>query len=491
MSVDPHSSDSKPPKRSLIARGRARLAHLKARAKYSIERTVHHFKLRFPHLIWLGLVFWAFADVLIFTTRVPRDIAGIVESGELVIATRNGSTTVYEGRDGLTGFEYDLSRAFAQSLKVTPRYIYADNLEDVLELVETGQANFAAASLAVTEPRKALVSFSNSYMQVQELLVCRRGGVVPKTLKALVDVNLVVTEGSSYVTHLHTAMKGMDLPKLTLNEASPEELMARVWEKEIDCTIADTPMFDVMRRVYPELVSVLVLTPDQPLAWAFPINAHELKGAVDDWLASAKKKGEVKKLTFQYFDFFPSFNLIDMLHFRKAIANVLPTYRSAIFSVAKEHNLPWELVAAIGYQESHWNPKAKSPTGVRGFMMLTKVTAKELDVKDRLDANQSIEGGARYFSKQLARIPEGVKGKDRYWFALAAYNMGLGHVYDARALAEKLGLDKNNWQDVRTVLPKLTQKKYNKDLRHGYARGHEAKRYVAQVRSFWRILDEH
>lgn len=484
MSTDPHPSDvpnsSQSPKRSLSER----LARKK-------ERTAHHVRLRFPHLIWLGLLLWGMTDALFIPTRIPHDLASIVESGELVIATRNGSTTVYEGRDGLTGFEYDLSNAFATSLNVTPRYIYADGLEDVLNLVETGQANLAAASLAITDPRSELVSFSTPYMHVNELIVCRRGGVRPKNLAELAKTNLVVTEGSSYVAHLRAAMNGAELPNLVLDEAGPEELMRQVWEKRIECTIADTPMFDVTRRVYPGLVSSLVLTPDQPLAWALPSDADELAKAVDKWLAAEKKKGEVKRLTFQYFDFFPKFNFTDMAQFRKDIKNVFPTYSSAIRAVSIEHNLPWELVAAIGYQESHWRPNAKSPTGVRGFMMLTRATAKELGVKDRLDADQSIEGGARYFSKQLARIPKEVKGKDRYWFALAAYNMGMGHVYDARALAEKLGLDKNSWQDVRTILPKLTQKKYFKTLRHGYARGHEAKRYVAQVRSFWRILDEH
>lgn len=477
---DPTDSPSMPPKQSFFAR-----------ATLKKDRALHHLRLKFPHLIWLGLLFWGVADALFIPTRIPHDLASIVESGELVIATRNGSTTVYEGRDGLTGFEYDLSNAFATSLNVTPRYIYADSLEDVLNLVETGQANLAAASLAITEPRSELVSFSTPYMQVNELIVCRRGGVRPKTLEELAKTNLVVTEGSSYVAHLRAVMNGAELPNLVLDEAGPEELMRQVWDKRIDCTIADAPMFDVTRRVYPGLVSSLVLTPDQPLAWALPSDADELKKAVDDWLAAAKKKGEVKRLSFQHFDFFPKYNFTDMVQFRKDIKKVFPAYRSSIRAVSIENNLPWELVAAIGYQESHWRPDAKSPTGVRGFMMLTRATAKELGVEDRLDANQSIEGGARYYSKQLARIPEDVKGKDRYWFALAAYNMGMGHVYDARALAEKLGLDKNSWQDVRSVLPKLTQKKYFKTLRHGYARGHEAKRYVAQVRSFWRILDEH
>lgn len=484
MNSDHRRTNSKPPKRSLLARLWANLSHKK-------ERAIHHTRLRFPHFIWLALVVGGVFDALFIPIRIPHDLASIVESGELVIATRNGSTTVYEGRDGLTGFEYELSHAFAKHLKVQPRYIYADSLEDVLELVETEQVNLAAASLAITELRETEVNFSSPYMQVKELFVCRRGGKRPKTLEELIDVNLVITEGSSYATHLRAAMKGVELPKLSFDEAGPEELMVQVWEKRIDCTIADTPMFDVTRRVYPGLVSPMVLTSKQPLAWALPVSADELEAEVDTWLASQKKKGEIKKLTFQYFDFFPKFNFTNMAQFRKDIKNVFPTYRSAIHAVAEENNLPWELVAAIGYQESHWHPDAKSPTGVRGFMMLTKATAKEMGVKDRLDAEQSIEGGARYFSKQLARIPEGVTGKDRYWFALAAYNMGMGHVYDARALAEKLGLNKNSWQDIRAVLPKLTQKKYFKDLRHGYARGHEAKRYVAQVRSFWRILDEH
>lgn len=484
MSTDHRSTDSKPPKNSFLSRLGKSISHRK-------ERALHHTRLRFPHLIWVCLLGWGVYDALFIPTRIGHDLSNIVASGELVIATRNGSTTVYEGREGLTGFEYELSKGFATSLGVKPRYIYADSLDDVLELVETGQANVAAASLAITELRERDVSFSSSYMKVNELIVCRRGGVRPKNLNELADVNLVVTKGSSYVAHLQAAMKGVELPKLTFDDAGPEELMAQVWDKQIDCTIADTPMFDVTRRVYPGLVAPMVLTPNQPLAWALPSDATELKTKVDDWLATQKKKGEIKKLTYQYFDFFPKFNFTDMARFRKDIKDVFPTYRSAIHAAAKEHELPWELVAAIGYQESHWRPDAKSPTGVRGFMMLTKATAKELGVKDRLDANQSIEGGARYFSQQLARIPEGVKGKDRYWFALAAYNMGMGHVYDVRALAEKLGLNKNSWQDISSILPKLTQKKYFKGLRYGYARGHEAKRYVAQVRSFWRILDEH
>ncbi len=154
----------------------------------------------------------------------------------------------------------------------------------------------------------------------------------------------------------------------------------------------------------------------------------------------------------------------------------------------EKYQVPWTLLAAQAYQESHWNRRAKSPTGVRGIMMLTLVTAKEMGVESRLDAEQSIMGGAKYLQKQESRVPESVQGEDRWWYALAAYNVGNGHMRDARKLAEELDLDPDNWRDLKGVLPLLSQKKYYKDLKYGYARGSEPVIYVQRVRNYQNIL---
>jgi len=152
------------------------------------------------------------------------------------------------------------------------------------------------------------------------------------------------------------------------------------------------------------------------------------------------------------------------------------------------YGIQWRLLAAQSYQESHWNPKAKSFTGVRGLMMLTLKTAKLLGVKNRINPQESIKGGTRYLNQMLKNVPDEVEGENRLKFALAAYNVGMGHILDAQTLATKMGLDKNIWSDLKKVLPLLSQKKYYKTLKYGYARGREPVRYVDSIYDYRDIL---
>ena len=179
-----------------------------------------------------------------------------------------------------------------------------------------------------------------------------------------------------------------------------------------------------------------------------------------------------------------------MRQFIRRINQRLPKYMDDFKSAAEEHELDWILLAAQSYQESHWNPRAKSPTGVRGLMMLTLRTARQLGVESRLDPQQSIRGGAKYLAQLQKRIPESVQGEDRLWFALAAYNVGFGHLLDARKLARKLGKNPDFWVEMKEVLPLLSQKKYYKDLKYGYARGSEPVRYVQRVREYQQVLQQ-
>jgi membrane-bound lytic murein transglycosylase F len=156
--------------------------------------------------------------------------------------------------------------------------------------------------------------------------------------------------------------------------------------------------------------------------------------------------------------------------------------------VALAYDLDWRLLAAIGYQESHWDPDAASVTGVRGVMMLTQRTATQLGVTDRLDPEQSIEGGARYFKQMRKRLPGRIPEPDRSWMALAAYNMGMGHLRDARKLTQQQGGNPDRWQDVNERLPLLSQEKYYRETRYGYARGYEARQYVENIRRYYDAL---
>jgi membrane-bound lytic murein transglycosylase MltF len=177
--------------------------------------------------------------------------------------------------------------------------------------------------------------------------------------------------------------------------------------------------------------------------------------------------------------------------FARHLKTRFPRYRTYFKAAAEVHGIPWKLLAAQAYQESHWDWKATSPTGVRGIMMLTKRTAAELGVNNRLDPVQSIHGGARYLAQIEKRLPREIHWSDRTFFALAAYNVGMGHLYDARTLAGRCGLDPNRWRDLESVLPLLSVKQYYKTLSYGYARGQEPVRYVERIRLYHALLEGH
>jgi len=429
---------------------------------------------------------------LVFSLRGPgldTSLEGIQEAGTLVVVTRNSPTTYFLGRDDVpVGFEVDMAKAFAATLGVAVTFLAVDSVPEILSIMAKGEAHIAAAGLTVTPAREETFRFAPPYMQVRQIVVCRQGGAAPTKVDDLVGLRLVVTAGSSYAEALTSAA----VPGLTWEEPDigPEALMQAVWEQEYDCTIADEPIFQVTRRHYPELVRAFALTPEEPLAWIVASDANDLGDALDKWFARASTARAIDQFTEAHFSFFPEFDFLDLTRFRDDVAQTLPTFERDLRTAARRNEMPWRLLAAMGYQESKWNPDAVSPTGVRGFMMLTRATAEQIGVADRTDAKESIWGGARYFVEILARLPDGVTGDDRYWFALAAYNMGLGHVYDARALAEQRGLDKNVWADVKQVLGELSDEKVYATLRHGYARGYEARRYVEQIRSYWHVLKE-
>lgn len=178
----------------------------------------------------------------------------------------------------------------------------------------------------------------------------------------------------------------------------------------------------------------------------------------------------------------------NMHTFMLYILERLPKFRALFERLAAEYDLDWRLLAAIAYQESHWNPEAVSPTGVRGLMMLTRDTARYVGIANRTDPDQSAKGGAKYFKLVKKKIPQRIPEPDRTWLALASYNVGFGHLEDARILTQRLGDNPDSWQDVKKHLPLLSVQKWHSRTKHGYARGHEPVKYVQNIRNYFSIL---
>ncbi len=422
-----------------------------------------------------------------------RDIRTIKKSGVLRVVTRNAPTSYYIGkRQQAQGFEVGLVRAFAQSIGVKPKFIVENSIHDVLAALANGQGDLAAAGLTETQSRRLRFAFGASYQTIRQRVVCSREGQQPEDVKALNGVGLTVIGDSSYVEQLEKLKKND--PKLTWktnDKVGTEALLRKVWKQKLDCTVADSNIVAVNQRYYPSLVPMFNLSPPEHLAWAMPHDALGLKSAIATWLQKFKGSGRLAALHKKYYAFFPKFNYLNTNALVQRINSRLPKYKQYFEKAAKQHDVPPLLLAAQGYQESQWNPNAKSPTGVRGIMMLTRSTAKSLGVHNRLNPWQSIQGGAKYLAKLEARFDSDIDASDRADLALAAYNLGYSHVRDAQRLAKRLGKNPHVWSNVQSVLPLLAQKRYYKKLKYGFAQGGSPVIYVRRIRNDADIIKAH
>ena len=415
----------------------------------------------------------------------------IKEKGELVVITRNAATTYYESREGYMGVEYEIAKAFADSLGVEVRFVTKEDISDLFKSVNEGYGDLAAAGLTHTEERAKKFLFGPTYQMVAQQLVCRRGGTRPKTLEDLVGISIQVPVHSSYVERLKKVKN--TFPEVQWREVEntdTESLLEAVWLKKIDCTIADANIVAINRRYFPELSIRFNMTAPEPIAWVIPNNAGDLKNELDNWFESYIESGKLDEVMHRYYGYIEQFDYVEARAYQRKIKSHLPKYQKTFKTAAHKYNLGWTLLAAQAYQESHWRPYAKSPTGVRGMMMLTQTTARELGIKNRLNPEASIMGGAYYLNKLRLRLPESVTEPDRTWLALAAYNVGMGHIWDARKLAQQLNKNPDRWQELAEVLPLLTKKKYYKNLKHGYARGFEPVSYVQNIRNYQDMLEK-
>lgn len=414
----------------------------------------------------------------------------VKRSGELTVLTYVSSTTYYETPEGPAGFEYDLAKAFADSLGVRLRVVVAPQFVEILPRLTQGEADFAAAGLAVTDARRAQVRFTSPYQQIRQQVVYRLGSARPAKIEELIGREIEVPAGTAYAERLSTLKQEHPALKwLESRERPSEDLLQLVWEGLLDLTVADSHIVAVNSQFFPELQVAFDLNKPEPMAWAFPLSDDtSLYDAAMTFFKDYQRSGSLAQVVDRYYGPASRSNFINLTVYQLRIRNRLPLYQSTLQQTAKKYGLDWRLLAAMGYQESYWDPTITSPTGVRGFMMLTSDTAGELGVADRLDAASSIEGGARYLRQIIDRLPERITDPDRQWFALAAYNVGINHLEDARILTQKQGGNPDRWNDVKERLPLLSEAKWYKQTRYGYCRGIEPVRFVNRIRTYYDVL---
>ena len=440
---------------------------------------------------WCALVFLGF--VLVIAACEPpveqSDLEALKSRGELVLITRNNAACYYEGPHGPTGFEYELAKAFADHLGVSLRVLILEEELEMITALRDGQGDIIAAGFPFGNRSAKMISLGPGYLDVDQKVVGRRGGPEIKNKQSLEDYTLWMTANSARIEYLEALRRIFPgIRWQILSTYTSEDLLQMVWNRALPLTVVDSNIMAINHPYFPELITLLALGEPRQLRWATDPRNHYLTQAITTWFGRKETRARIEGLVEHYYSHLSSFDYVDMARYRRRIRLRLPRYRSLFEAASQKYNLDWKLLAALAYQESHWNPRAKSYTGVRGMMMLTRETAASLGVENRMDVEDSILAGARYLARLHRQVGKDVAEPDRTLLALAAYNIGFGHVQDARILARKLGKRGNTWHAIRSVLPLLQQKKYYRTLEHRYARGKEAVVFVDRIRTYYRIL---
>ena len=412
-------------------------------------------------------------------------IAAIKERGELRVSTVQSPLTYTTVNDKDYGLDYELAQQFADYLGVKLKVTVRQNISQLFDDLDHGDADMLAAGLVYNSERIKSYQAGPTYYSVSQQLVYRVGSTRPKNLSNVTADQLTIAPGQVVISDLQNlqAQKYPDLSWTVDEKRSSADLMQAVIDGKLDYTIADSVAIGLFQRVHPELAVALDVTDEQPVTWfSLQDDDNTLSAAMLDFFNNINEDGTLARLEEKYLGHGDDFDYVDTRSFLRAVDSVLPDLQPLFEKYASE--IDWKLLAAISYQESHWDPLATSPTGVRGLMMLTKNTAQSLGLSDRTDAEQSISGGMRYIQDMMSKVPDSVPQDEKIWFALAAYNMGYAHMLDARALTAKQKGNPDSWADVKQRLPLLSQKPWYSKLTYGYARGHEAYAYVENIRKY-------
>ena len=413
------------------------------------------------------------------------------KTSELVVSTRQGPGTYFINHDGrAAGFEYDLVSTFAKEQGWAVRWDVRDNVETVLLSIETESAHFAAAALPESAVHSRLLRAGPVLFESPVLVIYRTASRRPTTLAGLSDKKIAILDNAGLkLIMLRLKRKYPGLSWQPVDALWTEELLARLENGEYDAVIVNGLNFELSRSAFPNLAIAFPLEYKQKIVWALPLNASpELLGKMHRFIEHAHKNDTIKRIYERYYGHVNRLNNQDVLGILDRRKKILPRLRRHFQEAQTLTGIDWRLLAAIGYQESKWDPNATSPTGVRGLMMLTGDTADRMGVQNRLDARQSILGGARYLVLMKNTLPRRIKEPDRTWIALAAYNQGQGHMEDARRIAQARGDHPDHWVDVKAALPFLGRGGYEKVMRYGYARGGEALIFTENVRAYYDIL---
>jgi len=434
-----------------------------------------------------------FYFVLINTNGCSKEsskLKQIKSNGILRIALVADPPRYFPNKVKERGYDFELVSHYATSIDVELEIIKTNTSNEIIFLLNQGKVDIGILGSSPEFDQKNIknvVTYNNSKWYV---IGNRANRQLPKSIDSIEPNTMIVANGSNASFILHSIKE--DYPSLLWDElknTNVRSILERINENHSKISIISEDIYVYYQYLFPETKKIFVLPIKYPSRWLVKNNNNlSFLYSINSFFNKYKQNGKLEKIGKTYYEHLNAFDYVDIRYYLKRIDKKLPKYKKYFVEAAKNSALDARIIAAVSYQESHWNRKARSPTGVRGMMMLTLDTAKRVGVKNRLNAKQSIFGGAKYLKILYESLSNTIKEPDRLWFALAAYNIGLGHVEDARTITKSQGDNPNSWIDVEKHIPKLSQKKWHKKTKYGFARGHESIEFVRRVRRYYDIL---
>ncbi len=410
--------------------------------------------------------------------------------GELRVVTINSPTTYYLGPHGALGLEYRLAQSFASALGVRLSMQAVPDARAMQVALREGRADLAAAQISADAQWQRYGLATVTYGSVAELVVQARGRPQPRDITSLRGARVVVHDDSPQLEQLR-ALRASGVPDLawTIVPRAQAELLDLVSSGSADYAIVDASEFEFAQHLYPDVTIAFRLPDARPLQWVARADGVDLVARANQFFSAARTDGELARIAQQEGAESRQFDYEDAHRFQADIIGRLPELQGLFEEAAQITGLDWRLLAAVGYQESKWEGQAASADGAQGIMMLTTDAASAVGVRDRSDLRENILGGAKYLAQVIDTIPKRIGEPDRTWLALAAYNVGYGHLEDARVLAQRRGKNPDAWEDVRAQLPLLSDAQWYSSVKRGYARGWEPARFVEGVRQYLAVLE--
>ena len=399
-------------------------------------------------------------------------------------------TIYYTDPNGeLAGLEYDLISAFAKTQSsrldiktfATPDAARLALFRGEVDVVAMGNT---ADGLSATE-----LATKARYQESAWVLLNSPQKFTPRSFAEVSPKRVAVS--SRIYTHPRMAeLRRKHATVLFVEDTKndDESLIAAVGDDEVQYAIVEGDTFNASRHFHYDAQRAFIVQPAMSRVWLFAHHAATVRDNANAFLTRITRDGQITRVLDRYFGFPQKISPVDIEVFSERVNTVLPRYRTWFQQAQETYGIEWRLLAAVSYQESHWEADATSETGVRGIMQFTEDTAKRFNV-DRLDPRSSILGGARYLTELkrnglAARIQE----PDKTWFALAAYNIGLGHVENARVLTQRAKKNPDMWPDVRRHLPLLIKPEISAQFKTGPCRCGMPVEYVESVRAYYDVL---